>query len=72
MHSFLIQAVDTTTVTLRGQDSTPVTLPLSCFEQTPVVGKEIRLLAVPTTIDQALPHSLARSLLNELLTPSSS
>lgn len=70
MLPFLIHSVDAAAVTLCSHDGAFITLPASCFEQSPVVGKEIRLIAVPATIDQPLPHPLARSLLNELLTHS--
>lgn len=70
MAVFRIQTVTDTTVTLEPSTGAPISLPLSCFEHPPVVGQEIRLLAIPAPAGQPLPHSVARSLLNQLLNPS--
>lgn len=67
---FRVQTVEAEIVTLQLATGATLMLPLSCFEHPPVLGQEIRLLAVPATPGQPLPLSLARSLLNELLTPS--
>ncbi len=70
MDLFRVQTVNESSVSLVSVSGAALSLPLSCFEQPPTVGQDIRLLALPAIGGQALPHSLARSLLNELLNPS--